>query len=284
MIPKQTLLQKIIYHPIAIILISSFAIVATVGLVKELISKPFFNLLFFSEVYVKTFTACVGSLVMIGTYYLLNRFYEKIPFSEFELIHAQKEFVQGLLLGFGSIGVVVLMLYFLGYYQFLEIVSFQKFLPTIAFIFGAAVLEEIVFRGLLFRLLEKWKGPILAILFSSIIFQLPHFMNSHTGIIPAFLGVLFGLVMALMYAHTRRLWLPIAFHFAWNITQPALGTTLSGVTEFTPLSKAKLHGPEIFIGNDFGIETSLFSFASLLIVGGYYFWKLKQINYFNTKV
>lgn len=109
------------------------------------------------------------------------------------------------MIGFGAMGMVVFILYLLGYYNFVAIKSLYEFLPTVAFIFGAAVLEEIIFRGLIFRILEKWKGPIMALLISSLIFQIPHFMNLHTGISPAILGVLFGVVTGLMYAYTRRL-------------------------------------------------------------------------------
>ena len=105
-------------------------------------------------------------------------------------------------------------------------------------------------------------------------------MNSHTGILPGILGVLFGVVTGLMYAYTRRLWLPIAFHFGWNIVQPIFGTNLSGGIEFTKLIEAKLNGPELLIGSEFGLEVSLFSFVMLLIIGLYYYSKLRNRSYF----
>lgn len=277
---KHSLFQRVLRHPLTTILISTLVIIIFLVITKELFTKPILNLVFSSEITIKTITALIGATVMILSYYLLLRYYEKKPFSEFSIKNALKELLIGLTIGFGAMGMVVLVLHLFGYYNFIRFKSIPEFLPTVAFILGAAVLEEIIFRGLFFRLLEGWKGPIIALIVSSLIFQIPHFTNSHTGILPAILGVLFGLVTASMYAHTSRLWLPIAFHFSWNLVQPICGTTLSGVSEFTPLSEARLSGPELLVGSKFGLEVSLFSFSALLIIGSYYFFKLEKRGYF----
>jgi hypothetical protein len=250
--------------------------------VKEFISKPILSALFTAEPIIKALTASIGAIVMVLAYSLHLKYIEKTSLSEFSIQHVYKEFPKGLLIGFGAMGMVVFLLFLLGYYNIIGIKSLYEFLPTIAFIFGAAVLEEIIFRGLIFRRLEKWKGPITALLVSSLIFQIPHFMNLHTGVSPAILGVLFGVVTGLMYAYTRRLWLPIAFHFSWNLVQPIFITTLSG-GKFISLFEAKLSGPELFIGSEFGLEVSIFSFAFLFMIGIYYFLKLKSKMYFKNK-
>ena len=133
-------------------------------------------------------------------------------------------------------------------------------------------MEELVFRGLVYRIIEDWKGSGIALIVSSIIFQLPHFTNPNEALLPAILGILFGLATAVMYAYTRRLWLPFAFHFGWNIAQPALGTTLSGIGDFDLLVDAKLNGPELLTGSAFGIEDSLMSMLVLVIL----FWIFYQ--------
>ena len=276
---SRSLFQRTIKHPISTILIGTLTVILATLLVKELISKPILSSLFSVEPTIKAITATIGSIAMFLAYRLHLNYFEKKSFSEFSFKHVHKEFPIGLMIGFGAMGMVVFILYLLGYYHLVAIKSFYEFLPTIAFIFGAAVLEEIIFRGLIFRLLENWKGPIIALLASSLVFQLPHFMNLHTGISPAILGVLFGVVTGLMYAYTRRLWLPIAFHFSWNLVQPIFITTLSG-GKFISLFEGELAGPELLIGSEFGLEVSLFSFGFLLIIGLYYYAKLKSKGYF----
>lgn len=277
----RSLFQRIFKHPISTILIGTLTVILTTLLVKELISKPILSSLFSAEPIIKAITALTGAIVMISAYHLHLKYFEKRSFSEFSFKYIHKEFPIGLMIGFGSMGIVVFILFILGYYNFVAIKSLYEFLPTVAFIFGAAVLEEIIFRGLIFRLLEKWKGPVTALLVSSLIFQIPHFMNLHTGISPAVLGVLFGVVTGLMYAYTRRLWLPIAFHFAWNLVQPIFITTLSG-GKFISLFESELNGPELLIGSEFGLEVSIFSFTFLFIIGLYYYSKLKNKSYFKS--
>ncbi len=277
----QSQLSRIAKHPLMTILISSVILIIATVAIKELVSKPLLRTIFTSDVIVKTITALVGSLVMIVTYCKTVTYLEKKSTADFDLKMAPKDLSKGLALGVCAIGFTILALYFMNYYNFIALMSPIDFMPTVAFIWGAAVLEEIIFRGLFFRLIYKWKGPIIALIVSSVMFQLPHFMNSHTGILPATLGVLFGVVAALMYASTERLWAPIAFHFGWNIMQPAFGTTLSGVSEFTPLAEATLSGPAVFVGSQFGIEVSIFSFFSLAILGAYYYYTLSKRGYFH---
>ena len=274
-----SLTKRTIKHPISTILIGTMTVILATLLVKEFISKPILSALFSAEPLIKAITATIGSIAMFAGYHLHLKYYEKESFSEFSFKHIRTEFPIGLMIGFGAMGMVVFILYTLGCYNIVGTKSLYEFLPTIAFIFGAAVLEEIIFRGLIFRLIENWKGPITALIVSSLIFQIPHFMNLHTGILPAILGVLFGVVTGLMYAYTRRLWLPIAFHFSWNLVQPIFITTLSG-GEFVSLLEAELQGPELLIGSEFGLEVSIFSFGFLLLIGLYYYVKLKNESYF----
>ena len=273
------LFQRIFKHPISTILTGTLTVILATLLVKEFISKPILSSLFSDEPLIKSITASIGASVMFLAYYLHLKYLEKKSFSEFSFKYIHKELPTGLMIGFGAMSLVVFILYLLGYYNFVDIKSLYEFLPTVAFIFGAAVLEEIIFRGLIFRKLEQWKGPITALMVSSLIFQIPHFMNLHSGISPAILGVLFGVVTGLMYAYTRRLWLPIGFHFAWNLVQPIFITTLSG-GKFISLFEAQLEGPELIIGSEFGLEVSIFSFAFLFIIGGYYYSKLRNRSYF----
>ncbi len=103
------------------------------------------------------------------------------------------------------------------------------------------------------------------------VFQLPHFMNPNEYFLPAILGVLFGLVTAVMYASTRRLWLPFTFHFTWNLAQPFFGTSLSGIDEFPTMINARMEGPELLTGSAFGIEDSLLSFGVLVVLFGVFY-------------
>lgn len=94
-----------------------------------------------------------------------------------------------------------------------------------------AFLEELCYRGYLMTRMENLWGQNKAILISSVFFSLVHFnWWSPLGTVPPLMILLFSINMALggivlglgYYLSGRRLWVPIGFHFAWNVLAYAL--------------------------------------------------------------
>ncbi|UOY91570.1 CPBP family intramembrane metalloprotease [Ectobacillus sp. JY-23] len=75
----------------------------------------------------------------------------------------------------------------------------------------APILEEIVFRKILFGALYKRFNFFIAAIISSLIFAAVHGEFSHLLIYTAM-----GLVFAFLYAHTKRIIVPIAAHVMMN--------------------------------------------------------------------
>jgi membrane protease YdiL (CAAX protease family) len=71
------------------------------------------------------------------------------------------------------------------------------------------VLEELVFRGVLFRKWRRTLGPVKGLLLSSAVFGLIH----GGTMLPVAVG---GLSLALLYTSTRSLWAPILAHIFNN--------------------------------------------------------------------
>lgn len=104
-----------------------------------------------------------------------------------------------------------------------------------------AVAEEIVFRGLLFRMLEEGLGSWLAMAISAVLFGMAHLGNFED---PTLLSIASqtagGFGFAAAYMLTRNLWLPIGIHWGWNfvifaISSPEDVLTLSdGSAEASP--------------------------------------------------
>ena len=125
---------------------------------------------------------------------------------------------------------------------------------------GAAVNEEIMFRGILYRLVEDTFGTWVAIALSGLTFGLAHLTNAHASLQGALaIALEAGVLFAALYALTRSLWLVIGFHFAWNMVQgPVLGIVLSGSSsEGTGYLRSTLEGPAWLAGGGFGMEASL---------------------------
>ena len=80
----------------------------------------------------------------------------------------------------------------------------------------APIVEELLFRGIIFsRWANKW-GVKRAVIFSSLLFAVLHV----EGTLGAFV---FGVVMALLYMRTRTLLVPIACHMLNNAVAVSLG-------------------------------------------------------------
>ena len=85
--------------------------------------------------------------------------------------------------------------------------SFTFLLEAISSIIFAPILEELIFRGVLFNRLKIRTGVIAAMLISSTIFALGHEFG---GIISAFL---FGMCMCIIYLKTDNILMTMSIHF-----------------------------------------------------------------------
>ena len=161
----------------------------------------------------------------------------------------------GLLLFSAVVGVAAL----LGSYRIVSCCSTTNLLPEL---FVASIMpgfmEELFFRGILFRWIEEMGGSWIALIVTSILFGLAHAMNPNARVFSSVaIALEAGVLLGGAYMLTRSLWLPMGLHAAWNFTQGFLfGVPVSGVTE-KGLVGAKLTGPELVTGGPFGLEASL---------------------------
>jgi membrane protease YdiL (CAAX protease family) len=85
----------------------------------------------------------------------------------------------------------------------------------------AAVSEEILFRGLLYRWFRERMGIAMAALLSAAIFAIAHFYflspGDFAGLITTLGVFVFGLVAALLYQISSSLWPSILFHAFNNV-------------------------------------------------------------------
>jgi len=80
----------------------------------------------------------------------------------------------------------------------------------------AAVVEEVVFRGLLLRYLRLIVGLPVALAVSSLTFAAMHFLNGSMSTAQFFAYAASGLALGAAFVATGRLWMPIAMHAAYN--------------------------------------------------------------------
>lgn len=187
------------------------------------------------------------------------RFIERREPSDLALSPGLKELGIGMLVGAGlyTLGVVVLIV--LGYGRIEGMNPVVVVIPALYQACSAGFLEELLFRGALYRIVEEWLGSWISVVVSSVVFGAVHLMNPDATLTGAiFISIEAGLLLAAAYMLTRRLWLGIGFHIAWNYTQSAVfGGVVSGSIAQPGLFKTVFTGPDLMTGGGFGLEASL---------------------------
>ena len=198
-------------------------------------------------------------LTVLG-YWLLVRFVGGRPVIEMGGRGAAlREFLVGLAIGALLMSTVIAVLALLGSYHVVDVGWSTGILAGL----GAGVLagftEEILFRGILLRLIEGWVGTWWALAITSFLFGISHLGNAHATVFGAVaIALEAGILLGACYLLTRRLWLAIGLHVAWNFVQGGIfGSDISGIGSGRGLIEARFTGPDLLTGGVMGIEGSV---------------------------
>jgi uncharacterized protein len=203
-------------------------------------------------------SALIASVLGWAAYRLYVRLIERRPGIEFGANGALKELGNGLALGAALFTATIGVLAALGVYQVNGLHDASVMIAPLAMSIGAGVIEEVLFRGIIFRIIEESLGTWIALAISAALFGLVHMGNpGATWTAAAAIAIEAGIMLGAAYVLTRRLWLPIGIHIAWNFTQGGIfGVHVSG-TSLPGLLDSTLSGPEWLSGGAFGAEASI---------------------------
>ena len=164
------------------------------------------------------------------------------------------------ILGASSLLMPVAALWSLGYLRVDQVSMGQNLMSIALVIFGAALLEEVIFRAIIFRFLKQYVGLITALALPSVLFSLLHFFNSNVGGWTSFISVaLLGILWSLVYLITQNVWATALNHAAWNFSIVLSGLPLTGQEDWrgaAPLQTEAV-GPTLWTGGDMGPENSI---------------------------
>jgi membrane protease YdiL (CAAX protease family) len=218
-------------------------------------------------------------LVFLAAYHTLFRHYEKRAILELSRTSLVKESLLGFFLGTLCITLIILILYTLGNYNVLSIDSVSALWVLLFYFITLSVFEEVIFRGIIYRIAEENLGTNLALIVSALLFGLAHLPNEHANVVSVISAASGGLLAGLLFSLTKRLWLPIFFHAGWNWAQASLGVAVSGIEELPGFLQGRLEGPELITGGAFGPENSIITVVLILVLSGVvYYLTLKRGN------
>lgn len=210
---------------------------------------------------VQLVTGLVTAAGALAVYTGVVRLLEHRRAGEIALRSAPGGLVRGAVIGAVLMSATVGVLAVLGAYRVTGWGSFGPVVAAGGVMASAAVCEELLLRGVVFRLVEERLGTWGAMALSSVVFGALHLVNpAATAWGAVALAVEAGALLAAAYAATRTLWLPIGLHFAWNLCEGAVfGATVSGSTSSAPASllRSVVDGPAVLTGGGFGPEAGV---------------------------
>ncbi|MFD5521668.1 CPBP family intramembrane glutamic endopeptidase [Streptomyces sp. NPDC127066] len=201
----------------------------------------------------------LGAAAAVAVYWAVMRFVARRSTPEIARRGAGREALLGGGIGLGFILVSALLITAFGGYSFswagngFVSVVWSAVMVQI----GAAVTEELMFRGLALQALEQLWGSRAAIAITGLFFGVAHLgapgANAWSAVAIALEA---GVMLGAAFLWRRSIWFVAGLHFAWNTAEQLLGIPVSGHTP-EGLFTVDVHGSALLNGGGFGLETSI---------------------------
>jgi membrane protease YdiL (CAAX protease family) len=198
----------------------------------------------------------LAAMVGLGGYLFYLRKVEKRAATEFLGAGAGREVGAGLLLGTLLFLVTIGVLAACGSFHLTGTGSLTGMAKSFTEMVLVVLIEEILFRGVLFRLSERSLGTWAALAISSVVFALAHMPNADITALAIANTVVAGLMFAAAYLATRRLWLAIGLHFAQNFVPDGVFSLPTSGNPGRGFLQGQLSGPDWLAGGAYGVEAS----------------------------
>ncbi|WP_309623982.1 CPBP family intramembrane glutamic endopeptidase [Novosphingobium sp.] len=250
-----SLARRIIAFPLTL-LILGFVGVAAVGVA---VARSWDLLEFESNTPQKMLGAVLMAAAVILAYKAFKRWVERAPDTEFAANGALPELAAGIAFGTLLFTVMTGIVALLGGFEVLGVRGAGQIWTMLAIAIVSGTIEETLFRGIVLRHLEQLIGTWGALAFTSALFGLLHIVNPDaTWWSSLAIALEAGILLGAAYLLTRRLWLAIGIHAAWNFTQGwVFSVPVSGGDAPLGLLITRRVGPDWLTGGDFGLEASV---------------------------
>ena len=252
MSPPDGAVRRFLRRPLALLPAKLFLVIAAYVLVGRLIGRLRWTGISFPIA--ATVLLCI---VLCGAFALYTRLVERRALTEFAARGALAESLRGLLLGLLVFSAMIGVLAAIDVYRVDGVGDASSLVGSFCNALLAGVFEELVFRAVLFRILETWLGSYWALCISSVLFGAAHLLNPNSDpLAAAKIALEAGLLLGAAYMFTRRLWFAIGIHVGWDFAEGGIFGTVESGTSVNGLLHSTLHGPAWLSGGGFGVEAS----------------------------
>lgn len=201
----------------------------------------------------------LGAVAAVAVYWVVMRRVAGRSTSEIARQGAGREALRGGAVGLGFVLVSALLITAFGGYSFSWAGNgFFSVVWSAAMVqAGAAVTEELMFRGFALQALEQRWGSRAAIVITGLFFGVAHLGAPGAGVWSALaIALEAGVMLGVAFLWRRNIWFVAGLHFAWNTAEQLLGIPVSGHTP-KGLFTVDTHGSALLSGGTFGLEASI---------------------------
>lgn len=261
--------QKIFNSPITKIILSLLVCIIFVNIGQE-ITKKLLGFTSLDKNYRNLIKGVIVSILAITSYTLFFKYYEKRKIIELSFNKLARNLILGTFIGMILQSLTIFVMYVNGNFSIISVNPISFIIIPITIAFTVAIFEEILIRGIVFRIIEEKLGSYYALFISASLFGALHLPNEGSTLFSALsVAIEAGLLLGMAFIYSRNLWFPIALHFAWNFMQSGIfGAVTSGNQKTDSLLVTKIQGPEILTGGEFGPEGSIQAMVFCIIATG----------------
>lgn len=255
---KETTLQRILHFYITKIILGFLLCAITFIIIQQLAGK----ILEWTPIdknYRNMVKGIIVSITVIYTYRTFFKRIEKRKITEISWKGAAEYIFTGSAMGIALQSLTIGMMVIAGGFTVISVNPLSSMITPFAVAFTVAIFEEILVRGIIFRIIEQQYGSYIALIISAVIFGALHLFNADSTWISAVcVGIEGGLLMGAAYIYARSLWFPIAIHFSWNFIQSGIFGAITSGNELTgSLFTTSISGSNLITGGTFGPEGSI---------------------------
>jgi len=240
--------------------VSFLANLVGLELIKSL-GEPYYTLL-------RYLRGIIFFVLFLIAYRSYTNYVEKRKALEFNTKSLIPEFGLGFIMSMSIVCFMVALMMLLGYYK-IDSFNSPKILTdrTVVYYMGSFT-EELLFRVILFKLVEEFAGSWIGIAVQGLVFGFAHIGNENATILTSLsLVVSDTILFGAAYMLTRRIWLIWGLHFSWNFFQEGIFGMPNSGFQRDGLIKPIINGPEWITGGRFGIEASIIVIVIWFIIG-----------------
>ena len=140
------------------------------------------------------------------------------------------------------------------------------------------IMQELLARGYIYRLLKKEYNILIAAIVSTALFTFMHSSAFEAGLIPVLNVITMSLFMTALYEKTETIAAPILAHAVWNIAGAIILGGVSLADDYPSLFTMTSAGNVLISGGDYKIEGSIVVFILNILFGLFFWLRLRSKN------